>query len=47
MSFLSSKICCHLILSELGLNEDNDGLQNGLAAVKLDLQSLEKARKPH
>ena len=35
----------HLILSELSLNEDDDGLQNGLTTVKLDLQGFEKARE--
>ena len=32
----------YLVLAELRLNEDNDGLQNWLAAVKLDLESLEE-----
>ena len=45
MIFLSSKICCHLIFPELSLNEDNDGLQNGLTTVKLDLEGFEKARE--
>ena len=45
MIFLFSKICSHLILPELSLNEDNDCLQNGLTAVKLHLQSLEEAGK--
>ena len=32
----------YLVLAELRLNEDNDGLQDWLAAVKLDLESLEE-----